>query len=131
MVKHINPEGMHQNPAYSQAILVPASARILFIGGQNAVGADGKIVGGRDIAAQTEQAVSNLEKVLKAAGAGLENLVRVGIFLVADVDLRPGFEVWMKHWGKREKPPIVTGLRVSGLAHPDFLIEIEATAVLP
>lgn len=130
MVKHINPEGMHQNPVYSQAIMVPASARILFIGGQNAVGPDGKIVGGKDIAKQTEQAVSNLEKVLKAAGAGLENLVRVGIFLKDDVDINPGFEVWMKHWGKREKPPIVTALRVAGLANPEFLIEIEATAAL-
>ncbi len=131
MVKHINPEGMHAAQNYTQGILVPASARILFIGGQNAVGPDGKIVGGNDIAKQTEQAVSNMEKVLKAAGAGLDNLVRVGIYLARDADIQPGFEVWMKHWGDHPKPPIVTAVRVWGLANPEFLVEIEATAVLP
>ena len=131
MVKHINPADMHATQNYSQGIMVPASARILFIGGQNAVGSDGKVVGGKDIAAQTEQAIANLIKVLKAAGAELDNLVRVGIYLVRDVDIQPGFEAWMKHWDKHDKPPIVTAVRVWGLANPEFLVEIEATAVLP
>ena len=46
------------------------------------------------------------------------------------VDLRAGFGEWMKIWGERKNPPLVSGLFVSALANPEFLIEIEATAVI-
>ena len=52
------------------------------------------------------------------------------LYLAGDVDLRPGFAAWMAVWGKRPNPPTVTGLRVHGLANPDYLIEVEALAVL-
>ena len=130
MVEHINPQGMHHNPAFSQAILIPAGARTLLIGGQNAVDADGQIVGKGDLGAQTAKALSNLQLCLAAAGATLEQLVQVKIYLAGDVDLRPGFGAWMAVWGTRPNPPTVTGLRVHGLANPDYLVEIEALAVL-
>jgi enamine deaminase RidA (YjgF/YER057c/UK114 family) len=56
--------------------------------------------------------------------------VQVKLYLKGDVDLRPGFGAWMAVWGNRPNPPTVTGIRVHGLAHPDYLIEIEALAVL-
>ncbi len=130
-LEHINPAGMHRNPAYSQAIIIPAGARLLVIGGQNAVNAKGEIVGKGDMAAQTTQALDNLMTVLKTAGATLDSLVRVGLYMRADADLAAGFKVWMSRAGGLKNPPTVTGIRVAGLAHPDFLIEIEATAVLP
>ena len=129
-IEHINPEGMHRNPAFTQAILVPAGARTLIIGGQNAVDANGLIVGKGDIGAQTVKALENLQLCLKAAGATLEHLVQVKIYLAGDVDLRPGFDAWMAVWGSRPNPPTVTGIRVHGLASPDYLVEIEAMAVL-
>ena len=43
---------------------------------------------------------------------------------------RAGFGAWMEFWGQRTNPPAVTGLFVAGLAHPDFLVEIEATAAI-
>jgi enamine deaminase RidA (YjgF/YER057c/UK114 family) len=129
-VEHINPDGMHHNPAFSQAILLPAGARTLLIGGQNAVGADGKVVGRGDLGAQTARALENLQLCLKAAGATLEQLVQVKIYLAGDIDIRPGFAAWMAVWGNRSDPPTVTGLRVHGLANPDYLVEIEAIAVL-
>jgi enamine deaminase RidA (YjgF/YER057c/UK114 family) len=129
-VQHINPEGMHNNPAFTQAILLPAGARTLIIGGQNAMGVDGQIVGKGDIAAQTAKALENLQLCLKAAGARLEQLAQVKIYLAGDVDLAPGFGAWMAVWGNRPNPPVVTGLRVHGLANPDYLVEIEALAVL-
>jgi len=129
-IQHINPDGMHRNPAFSQAILIPAGARTLLIGGQNAVDANGQIVGKGDLGAQTAQALANLQLCLAAAGASLEQLVQVKIYLAGDIDLRPGFAAWMSVWGNRNNPPTVTGLRVHGLAHPDFLVEIEAVAVL-
>lgn len=130
-VEHINPDGMYQSPVFSQGIIIPANARILLIGGQNGVDDKGQIVGKGDVVKQTEQALANLQKVLAAAGAGLEDLVKVTIAMQQDIDLNAAFGAWMAVWGKRGNPPTVTGFRVAGLANPDFLIEIEAQAVLP
>lgn len=129
-VKHVNPESMHQNPAFSQMVIIPAGARTAIIGGQNAVDRDGSIVGKGDFARQTEQALANLVTCLEAARATVEDLVQVRIYMLSGQDLQAGFAEWMKVWGQRPNPPTVTGLFVAGLAHPDFLVEIEATAVL-
>lgn len=75
-IEHINPAGMHRNPAFSQGIIVPAGARTLVIGGQNAVNEKGEVVGKGDMAAQTTKALDNLVTVLEAAGASLDNLIR-------------------------------------------------------
>jgi enamine deaminase RidA (YjgF/YER057c/UK114 family) len=130
-LEHINPDSMHKNPAFSQGIIIPANARILIIGGQNAVDAKGEIVGKGDIAAQTKQAVANLFTVLEAAGGKPDNLVRIGLILREDADLRAGFGAWMEAAGSRlTAPPTVTSSIVAKLATPDYLIEIEAMAVL-
>lgn len=128
---HINPDSMHRNPAFSQGIIIPAGARLLVIGGQNAVNAKGEVVGKGDIAAQTGQAVDNLMTVLEAAGGKVENLVRVGLILREDADLQAGFGAWMARVGKLERPPTVTASIVAKLAAPDYLIEVEALAALP
>ncbi len=130
MVEHVNPGGMHRNAAFSQAILVPGGARLLIIGGQNAVDADGRIVGKGDLGAQTAKALENLQLCLGAAGGTVDQLVQVKIYIVGDADLRPGFAAWMAVWGGRPNPPAVTGIRVHGLANPEFLVEVEALAVL-
>ena len=95
MIEYVNPPAMHHNPAFSQAILIPAGARTLIVGGQNAVDASGQLVGKGDIGAQTVKALENLQLCLEAAGATLEQLVQVKIYLAGDVDLRPGFGAWM------------------------------------
>ncbi len=128
-IEHLNPDGMHKSPAFSQGIIMPAKARILIIGGQNGVDETGQVVS-KDLAGQTAKAVDNLVKVLEAAGGTLENLVRVGIYIKVDVDIRPGFEAWMERWGQRPNPPTVVGLRVADLAVPGALVEIEATAAI-
>nr|WP_314258764.1 RidA family protein [uncultured Devosia sp.] len=130
-IDYIKPEGMHHNPAFSQGIVIPAGARMLLVGGQNAVDADGNIVGKGDIGKQTEQALANMLKVIHAAGGSLDNLVKITLIIQHGVDLHPGFAAWMNVWGTRSNPPTVTALMVAGLAHPDYLIEIEAQVVLP
>lgn len=130
-LEHLNPDGMYKSPVFSQGIILPANARLLLIGGQNGVNARGEIVDKTDIAKQTAQALANMQKVLAAAGAGITDLVKVTIILHQDADLRAGFGEWMKVWGNNTNPPTVTSLRVPGFANPDFLIEIEALAVLP
>ena len=130
-VEYINPPGMYRSPVFSQGIILPANARILLIGGQNSVNEKGEVVFKGDVAKQTAQALANMQKVLEAAGAGLENLVKTTIIMQQDIDLRAAFAAWMAVWGNRPNPPTVTGMRVAGLANPDFLIEIEAQAILP
>ena len=130
-VEYINPDGMHKSPVFSQGIILPANARLLLIGGQNGVDEKGEIVGKGDVVAQTKQALDNLQNVLAAAGGRLEDLVKTTIIMQQDIDLGAAFGVWMGVWGQRPNPPTVTGFRVPGLANPDFLIEIEAQAVLP
>jgi enamine deaminase RidA (YjgF/YER057c/UK114 family) len=129
-VERINPKSMHANPAFTQMIVLPADARTAIIGGQNAVDAKGEIVGKGDFAKQTEQALKNLVTCLEAVNATVDDLIQVKIYMKQGEDLRAGFGEWMKVWGQRTNPPLVTGLFVSALANPDFLIEIEATAVL-
>lgn len=129
-IERLNPKGLHMSPAYSQGVALPASARIVLVGGQNGVDANGQIVGKGDVAAQTAQALANLAMVLEAGGARPENLVRLSIAIVGDADLRRAFGAWMAFWGDRGPPPVVTAIRVLGLANPDFLIEIEGQAAV-
>lgn len=130
-VEYINPEGMYKSPIFSQGIILPANARILLIGGQNGVDAQGQVVSKGDVAKQTEQALANMVKVLETAGASVKDLVKVTILLHQDADLQAAFAAWMKVWGNNTNPPTVTAHRVTALTNPDFLIEIEAQAVLP
>lgn len=129
-IEHLNPEGMHRNPAFSQAVVVTNPGRTIYIGGQNAVNAQGEIVGKGDLAAQTEQVFANMETVLAAAGASLHDIVKWTMFIVEGQDLRPGLEVFQKHWGTEHQPPAISAAMVASLAHPDFLVEIEAIAIV-
>ncbi|MGH2350547.1 MAG: RidA family protein [Chloroflexota bacterium] len=127
-VTRLSPEGLHQNPAYSQAVVVEGNVRTIYVGGQNGVSADGRVVGVGDLAAQTEQVFDNLRTLLAGAGATLHDVVKWTVFVVQGQDIRPGFEVFQKAWGNAP-PPIVTFASVAGLVHPDFLVEIEAVAI--
>jgi enamine deaminase RidA (YjgF/YER057c/UK114 family) len=128
-ITHVNPEKMHTNPAFSQAVVVEGAARTIYVGGQNAVDAEGKIVGAGDLGAQTEQALKNLEIVLSAAGAGRDDVVKWTILVAQGQDLNAGFAAFQRVWGLPPRPPIITFAFVAGLANPDFLVEIEAMAV--
>ena len=129
-IEHLSPEGMHRNPAFSQAVVVTSPGATIYIGGQNAVNAQGEIVGKGDLAAQTEQIFVNLGIVLEAAGASLHDIVKWTMFIVEGQDLIPGFEVFQQHWGREHAPPAISAALVSSLAHPDFLVEIEAIAII-
>jgi enamine deaminase RidA (YjgF/YER057c/UK114 family) len=128
-VDYLKPKGMHHNPAFTQALVVPAASRLVLIGGQNSVDKDGKLVDG-DLGAQTTKALENLKLCLDAAGAGVDDLVKVTIFIAGDLDIMPGFQSWQKFAGQPTNPPIVTVLKVLALGRPGVLVEIEAMAVL-
>lgn len=130
-VQYLNPATLNRNPAFSNVVVVSGPVKTIYIGGQDAVDAAGNIVGKGDIKQQTEQVFKNLQAALEAAGAGLEHVVKWNVLIVQGQSMQAGFEVFQRVWGRRPNPPAITGMFVAGLAHPDFLVEMDAIAVLP
>lgn len=122
---HLNPETLHRSPAFSQGTVTEAG-RTLYVGGQNGTDAEGRISG--DTAEQTAQALRNVLEVLKAAGAGVDDVAKMTIYLHIEADLHAGFRASQEVWGV---PTAITVLRVAGLARPEALVEIDAVAGLP
>lgn len=130
-VKYLNPDQLNRNPAFTNVVVVTGPAKTVYVGGQDAVDASGKIVGKGDLAVQTEQVLRNIELALAAAGAQLQNVVKWNLYVVHGQSLQIGFEAFRKVWGNRPNPPAISFAFVSGLAHPDFLLEMDAIAVVP
>ena len=130
-VQHLNPPGLHKNPAYTQAVVVSGNATTITLVAKNAVDATGTIVGKGDLGAQTERALRNVETALAAGGAGLQHVVKWNVYIVHGQSAKAGFESVTRRWGQRPNPPVISGFFVAALAHPDFLVEIDAVAVVP
>lgn len=111
---------------YSQALRVD---NLVFVSGQAAIAPDGAIVGRGDFLAQSHQAFANLAAVLQAAGCGLEDVVKVTIFLTDMRNFPAVIELRKTYF--RPPYPADTIVQVQALALPDLLIEIEAIACIP
>lgn len=102
---------------------------LLFVSGIVAVDAEGNLVGGDDVVAQARQVFENMRAVLTAVGCGLEDVVKVTIFLT-DVDERPKINpVRQEAFGPAR--PASTLVEVPRLAVPGAKVEIEAVALIP
>ena len=119
------------NATVSLTALAPFM-RLLEQTGQDAVTADGTIVGKGDLAAQTTQILTNIETALAAVGAGLEHVIKWNVLVVEGQPIEAGFGAFRAFWGTRSTPPpLITAAFVAGLGHPDWLAEIDAIAVVP
>jgi enamine deaminase RidA (YjgF/YER057c/UK114 family) len=85
-------------------------------------------VGIGDVEAQAEQAMANIDRLLREAGSGLADIVKVVVYLVDAGYREPVYRV-MGRWLKGVHP-VSTGVVVSALARPEWLVEIDATAVI-
>jgi enamine deaminase RidA (YjgF/YER057c/UK114 family) len=129
VTKEVNPWTWQDALQFSQAIDVRGAGRVLFCAGQTSVDADGGPMHAGDMRAQLEQALNNLETVLKQAGLSLANVVRLNYYVT---DITAFFAASPAVGGRLAKAgckPAGTLLGVTGLFHPDILVEIEATAV--
>jgi len=126
-IEHHNPAALHHNAAFTQVVTVKGAERLIFVGGQNAVDATGKIIGD-DLATQTGQALRNVIAALAAVNATPEHVVRMAIYMVQGHDAGAAFAAAQLVWGSR--PTALTVVTVVALAHPRFLVEVEATAAL-
>jgi enamine deaminase RidA (YjgF/YER057c/UK114 family) len=86
-------------------------------------------VGVGDVEAQAEQAMANIDLLLREAGGRLEHIVKVVVYLVNPRFREPVYRV-MGRWLEGVFP-VSTGVVVTALARPEWLVEIDATAVLP
>ncbi len=126
MKRIIAPGNLHRPFGYAHAIQVD---KTLYISGQIPLDMELNSVGKNDIAAQTEQVYGNLKKVLEGAGGTMRNIVMMTIYCTDleafDKHTRP---VRKKYFG--DYYPAVTAVEVKRLYRPEYMIEVEAIAVL-
>ena len=125
----VNPWTWQDQYGFSQAIDVRGAQRTLYCAGQTSVDADGRPQHAGDMAAQVNLALDNLETVLRQAGLGLANVVRLNYYttdMAAYMENAPVLGARLRAAGCT---PSGTLLGVVSLFHPDILVEIEATAV--
>jgi 2-iminobutanoate/2-iminopropanoate deaminase len=127
---HVNPPSLFASTEHGfSQIVIASGARTVFISGQTAWDANKQIVG-RSLGEQARQALRNVEAAVRAAGGSLTDIVALRIYIVhhAAQNLEPIGSA-LRQWFPTN-PPTSTWIGVASLAVPDFLIEIEATAVL-
>jgi len=111
---------------YSHGII--ASGRMLFVAGQVALDAEGRLVGPADAAAQARQVLINLQRIIESAGASMADVARTTVYLTRLEDRGPVAEVRAEFFPP--PPPANTLLVVASLAQPEFLVEIDAIVPL-
>jgi enamine deaminase RidA (YjgF/YER057c/UK114 family) len=124
----IDPPELYEGVPYSYVGVAPAGDTI-FTAGACPLDADGAIVGGRDVAAQTRQTLDNLIVALRAAGCGLEDVVKTTVYVASGdrADLLSAWAAVEERFG-RDGPPS-TLLGVAALGFDGQMVEVEAVAL--
>ena len=129
-LEHPRPDGLLVNPAFSQ-VVASTGARTIYTAGQVSIDERGTLVGPGDLAAQTTQVMRNVGLALAAAGATFADVVKITTYVV---DYKPEHRAVIgaarAPFLSNGPPPASTLVGVSALAHPDWLVEIEAIAVV-
>ena len=129
--KNIQPEALAApsrggHTLYAHVVAVEGR-RLIFVAGQLARNRAGNVVGKGDMRTQIRQVGENIKAALEAAGASLADVVKTNTF-VTDIDeFFRHVDVRMEYFGPAL--PTSTTVEVRRLAHPDFLVEIEAVAM--
>lgn len=128
----INPDTLFDSLQYGfSQITVGTGSRLVTVSGQVGWDASEQIVGGMDLGQQTTKALENLSLAMRAAGGSLDDVLSLRIYIVeSEIDngapIREGLQTFFP-----ESPPTATWIGVARLSEPEFLVEIEALAVLP
>jgi enamine deaminase RidA (YjgF/YER057c/UK114 family) len=130
--EYVNPNSLFPSlPHGFSQVVIATGRKMVFISGQTAWDIRKDITGGDSVLEQARQAFRNLEKAMEAAGGTLKDIVALRIYVV-DYQAESGTAVGtaLREFFCPQNPPASTWIGVSALAVPEFLIEIEATAVL-
>jgi 2-iminobutanoate/2-iminopropanoate deaminase len=114
---------------FSHATMIEAQGRLVFISGMTARRADGSIAGVGDIEAQTRQVCENIKAAVEAAGGTMDDICRVDVYIRNMEQFDAIHKVRREYF--REPLPASTMVEVVKMTHPDYLIEINAIAVIP
>ncbi len=129
-ITRIQPHGLFASPTYSHVVTARGGGTV-YISGQVAAGPDGAVVGVGDVGAQTAQVMRNLEIALQAAGATFADVVKIVTYVVGyQPEQRAAIAAARAPYFPAGEPPASTLVGVSALAAPDWLVEIEAVAVI-
>jgi enamine deaminase RidA (YjgF/YER057c/UK114 family) len=124
----VNPWSWQEGRGWAHGNVLTGAEKLVFCAGQVSVDADGNPIHAGDMAGQIAQALDNLEEVLRGAGLGLGDLVRL-TYYVTDLQAFEGARsVLRERLNAAGAQPAATLLHISGLAMPELMIEIEATA---
>lgn len=130
--EHLNPDALFPSLpiGFSQGV-VTQGGKTVYLSGQTAWNANKQIVGANDLGEQTRQALRNIQIGVEAAGGTLADVVSLRIYIVNPKpgDTGPVGEA-LRQFFPADKPPASTWIGVMSLAMPEFLIEIEAIAVI-
>ncbi|MFE2881502.1 RidA family protein [Streptomyces sp. NPDC059272] len=116
-------------PATAYTHVVMGTGRFVAISGQLALDEDGKLVGEDDAAAQARQVFENLRRCLASAGAGFDDVVKLTYF-VTDMAHMPAIRTARAAHIPDDRLPAASAVQVAGLVRPEFLMEVEAFAVI-
>ena len=128
-IQLLQPAGLVRSPAFSHVAVVPPGATTVYLGGQNGVDEEGKVVSA-DVGEQSVQALDNAEVALAAAGASFDDVVQWNVLVDATADLGAAYGAIAQRLARAGAPPLVTAARVEGLGVPGALIEVSAVAAL-
>lgn len=122
------PDGVAPAAQYTHVVL--GTGRFVAVSGQLALDEDGKLVGEGDPAAQARQVFENLRRCLTAAGATFDDVIKLTYF-VTDMAHMPALRTARAEHIPDDRLPAASAVQVAGLVRPEFLMEVEAFAVLP
>jgi enamine deaminase RidA (YjgF/YER057c/UK114 family) len=129
----VDPNGLPKHPAYRQ-LSIATGSRLVFLAGQAARDDQGRTIGNGDLAAQVEQAYTNISTAMADIGGSFDDVTRLTVYVV---DWHPEKMSLLAEGMTRAAKKLQTDLAkpgtlvgVAALAEPDLLVEVEATAVL-
>ena len=124
-----NPDGLHKPFSnYTHVVTAEGAGKLVFCAGQVAADASGSVLPPDDFEAQARLVMANLETALAAGGAKFADVTKVTIYIVNPHDVAKARGLLTTYFAG--EPPASTLCVLRGLAHPGFLVEVEAIAVV-
>jgi enamine deaminase RidA (YjgF/YER057c/UK114 family) len=129
-VSLIRTDELADDAPYAYAAVASGASRLVFTAGACPLDASGATVAVGDVAGQARRVMANLEVALRAAGAGLTDVVKTTVYVATDrrEDLVAAWDVVAEAFGDHDPPSTLLGVAVLG--YPDQLVEVEAVAAL-
>src|SRR5919204_1277369 len=130
--QHLNPKELGAAPRfYSHAVSVTTPGKLVYVSGQVSWGPDGKVVGAGDMRVQCAQIFQNLTNVLRAAGAGWGDVIKMNAYMVnLNAENVAAFREIRSGYLKPGQLPASTLVGVTSLVQPELLLEVEVVAAV-